>query len=113
MNIGVLLFFLQNIIVTALLGYKFVSSKDQVFKNFGIALLLDSVAFAVWSAAVISKPASLDQYVTVGAAFFITSLVFLFITSIHKMRASNRGMLIILGILVGIGVFYARTFLYP
>lgn len=113
MNIEVLLFFLHNILATALLGYKFVSSKDSIFKNFGIALLLDSVAFAVWSAAVVLKPENLDQFVTVGAAFFIASLVFLLITGTQKMNTSTRGMLVILGVMVGLAVFYARTFLYP
>ena len=113
MNIGVLLFFLHNILATALLGYKFVSSKDSVFKNFGIVLLLDSVAFAVWSAAVVLKPENLDLFVTVGAAFFITSLVFLLITGTQKMNTSTREMLVILGVVVGLVVFYARTFLYP
>src|SRR3989344_6130014 len=102
MNIGVLLFFLHNILATALLGYKFVSSKDSVFKNFGIVLLLDSVAFAVWSAAVVLKPENLDLFVTVGAAFFITSLVFLLITGTQNMNTSTREMLVILGVVVGL-----------
>lgn len=112
MNIGVLLFFLHNILATALLGYKFFRCKDPVYKNFGIALLLDSVAFAVWSAAVVLNPINLDQFVTVGAAFFIASLVFLLITGIQKVTASTRRVLIILGVVIGVALFFARTFLY-
>lgn len=113
MNTGVLLFFLHNILATALLGYKFVRSKDPVFKNFGIALLLDSAAFAVWSAAVVLNPVNLDQFVTVGAAFFIASLVFLLVTGTQKISASTRGLLVILGVIGGVALFFARTFLYP
>lgn len=88
-------------------------SRNLIFKNFGIALLLDSLAFAVWSVAVVINPVNLDQFVTVGAAFFIASLVFLFITSVQKTNSSTRGILIIFGVLVGVAMFCARTFLYP
>lgn len=113
MNIAVVLFFLHNIVATALLGYKFVVRKDPVFKNFGIALLLDSAAFVVWSAAVVLKPSDLELFVTVGAAFFIASLVFLLITGTQKASANTKGMLVILGVLVGIALFLGRTFFYP
>ena len=113
MDIGVSLFFLHNIIATALLGYKFVSRKDVEFRNFGIALLLESVAFVIWSAAVILKPVNLDQYVTVGAVFFIISLVFLFMVGIQKLSNSTRGILITLSVITGSALFFARTVLYP
>lgn len=113
MNIGVLLFFLHNILATALLGYKFVVRKDPVFKNFGIALLLDCAAFVVWSAAILLKPTNLDLFVTVGAAFFIVSLVFLLITGTQKINTSTQGLLIITGVVFGAALFIARTYIYP
>jgi len=113
MNIAVLLFFLHNILATALLGYKFVVRKDPIFKNLGTALLLDSAAFVVWSAAVILKPSNLELFVTVGAVFFIASLVFLLITGTQKVSASTKGILAVLGVIVGIALFLTRTFIYP
>lgn len=113
MNIGVLLFFLHNILATALMGCKFVVRKDPVFKNFGIALLLDSAAFVIWSAAVVLKPSNLELFVTVGAAFFIASLVFLVITASQKSSPGVRQALIIFGALLALVLFVARTFLYP
>lgn len=113
MNIGVFLFFLHNILATAVLGGKFVVRKDPVFKNFGIALLLDSAAFVVWTLAVVLQPTNLDQFVTLGAAFFIASLVYLLITGTQKASASTRGGITLLAVLLGICLFLARTFLFP
>ena len=113
MNIAVLLFFIHNILATLLLGYKFFGRKDGTFKNFGIALLLDSAAFAVWTIAVLLKPTNLDQYVTIGAAFFIASLVFLLITGTQNLKSGTRGLLVMIGVISGIAIFYTRTFIYP
>ena len=114
MNILVVLFFLQNIIVTAILGYKFFSQKKNLsFKNFGIALFLNTIAFAIWSFAIIQQASNLDQYVTAGAAFFIASLVFLLIAGTQEMKAGMRMGIVTIGIIVGVVLFYARTFMYP
>lgn len=113
MNFAVLLFFVHNVLATALLGYKFFSQKDKIFTNLGIALFLDSIAFAVWSAAVYLKPANLQAFVILGAVFFIVSLIFLLITSIQHVSTSTRNMIVLLGTFAGAGVLYLRTFVYP
>lgn len=113
MNVLVLLFFLQNIVVTAILGYKFFTRKNPVFKNFGIALFLNTIAFSIWSFAIIQQTSNLSQYVTAGAAFFITSLVFLLLAGTQEMKAGTRTGIVTIGVIAGIALFYIRTFMYP
>lgn len=113
MNLLVLLFFLQNIIVTAILGYKFFSQKNSAFKNFGIALFLNTIAFAIWSFAIIQQATNLNNYVTVGAAAFIASLIFLLLAGTQEMKAGMRMGIVTIGIIIGVVLFYARTFMYP
>ncbi len=113
MHILVLLFFLHNVLATFLLGGKFVSRENKVFKNFGIALLLNGVAFAIWSVAVVMKPEELAQYVTFGAVFFIASLIFYLIAGTQKLSSSNRRMLTAMGVVAGVAVFYVRTYVDP
>lgn len=113
MNLLVLLFFLQNIIVTAILGYKFFSQKNSAFKIFGIALFLNTIAFAIWSFAIIQQATNLNNYVTAGAAAFITSLIFLLLEGTQEMKAGMRMSIVTIGIIIGVVLFYARTFMYP
>lgn len=113
MNLLVLLFFIQNVALTALLGYKFVSTKDSIFRNFGIALLLNSVAFAIWSLAIIQQAADLNQYVTAGAIFFISSLVFLLLAGTQGLKAGTKTGILTTAVGAGIMLFYIRTFVYP
>ena len=113
MNPSVLLFFLHNVLATVLLGGKFVSKRDPVTKNFGIALLLDGVAFAIWSVAVALKPANLETYVTIGVFFFVASLIAFLNAGTQNMSPSARRSLLVLGVIVGAVVFYIRAFVYP
>ncbi len=103
MNLSVILFFLHNVLATVLLGGKFVSKRDSVIKNFGIALLLDGVAFAAWTFGILS-PTNLLSAVTIGAIFFLVSLVFMFRASTES--TGMRWSLTILGIVVALGIFY-------
>lgn len=108
MNILIVLFFLFNVFATAALGSRFIKkgAEDHVFKTFGIALLINAVAFAVWSFGIV-RPESLLTCVTLGTVAFLISLIFLFYTSVQKIHASiNRKLLIILSIVVVIGIFF-------
>lgn len=113
MNLLVTLFFLHNVLATAYLGSKFYSQKDKVLKSFGIALLLNSVAFTIWSFAVLTKPENLSTFVTIGVGFFITALVFFLNTATQNLKSDLRSKLLIIGSLFGIVLFYLRTFVYP
>lgn len=113
MNPFVLLFFLHNVLATVLLGGKFVSRREPVTKNFGIALLLDGIAFAIWSVAVALKPANLETYVTIGVLFFIASLIAFLNAGTQNMSPSARRSLLVLGVIAGAVVFYIRAFVYP
>lgn len=105
MNIAVVFFFLHNVIATFLLGMKFKAQKDNVFKFFGFALLLDAVAFAVWSFGVV-RPDNLLTSITIGAVIFLISLVFFLYSAVQQNQPSTRKLLIGLGVLVVLGIFY-------
>lgn len=113
MNTSVLLFFIHNVIATALLGRKFYMHSDAVLKNFGIALLLDGVAFAIWSYAVYARPANLEQYVSFGVIFFLASLIFLLMSGTHHLGTSHRSTIIGGGIVIAAIIFYLRSYVYP
>lgn len=113
MNSSVLFFFLHNVLAIFLLGGKFTSRRDPVTKNFGIALLLNGVAFAIWSAAVALRPQSLEYFVTAGVVFFIASLILFLNAGTQNLNSSTRKSLIVVGVLVGAVVFYIRAFVYP
>jgi hypothetical protein len=113
MNIAVAFFFFHNVLATLLLGGKFVSKKDGTFKNFGVALLLNAAAFAVWSIAIVAKVQNLETWVTCGVAFFIASLIFFLATGTQNMSALHRQTLVVIGIIVSAVLLYVRAFVYP
>ncbi|MFA5433500.1 MAG: hypothetical protein WC319_11615 [Candidatus Paceibacterota bacterium] len=106
MNLFVLLFFLFIVLSTFLLGINLVRRGGKVFKSFGMALLLDGVAFILWSLGLL-QPEKIAFYVTWGAIFFLASLVFLSRVSIQKIpEAKNRFLLTILSAVAAFGIFY-------
>jgi hypothetical protein len=113
MNTTVLFFFVHNVLATLLLGGRFALKRDRTFKYFGIALLLNAVAFAVWSAAVYMKASDLDVYVTYGTLFFIVSLVFFLLSAMQNFQSKSRQMIIGLGVVLGALVLYLRAFVFP
>lgn len=113
MNASVLLFFLYNVLATAILGGKFASRQDKVVKNFGFALILDAIAFAIWSIAVASKPDNLETYVNVGVIFFIASLIFFLRSGTQRMSAVSRRTLIVFGVIIAAVLFYLRASVFP
>lgn len=107
MNISVVLFFLFNVLATAVLGIKFaIKRDDKIFKMFGIALILNAIAFGIWSFGLIS-PENLLTCVTLGTVAFLIFLVFLFYTSIQRVESINiRRGLMVLCVIAVLGVFY-------
>jgi len=105
MNVMVLLFYVQNVVASLLLGGKFVGRRDPVLKNFGIALLFDAIAFAIWSFAVIAKPTNLDDYISYGTVAFIVSLVFLLAAGTQRLQKGTRMGVLVVGALAGAGIF--------
>ena len=113
MNPLVLSFFLHNVLATFLLGIKFRGRLDPVFRHFGSALILNGIAYAVWSAAVALRPQNLEMYVTIGALFFIASLITFLAAGIRGLNESKRRSLILIGSVGAIILFIVRTFVYP
>jgi hypothetical protein len=107
MNISVVVFFVFNVVATALLGGTFAGRKDnKAFKFFGIALLLNAAAFAIWTFGLLS-PGNLLGSVTLGAVVFLASLVVMFYAAVQNVRNTRtRWLWTILGIVVVAGIFY-------
>lgn len=113
MNSLVFLFFLNNVVATLLLGAKFVTRRDSVVKNFGVAFLFCGIAFAVWSAAVLIRPTILGTYVTIGGAFFIIAMIAFLNAGIQNIKVSSRRIILGAAIIMGALLFYTRTWVFP
>lgn len=105
MNIAVFLFFLHNVLATFFLGMKFKGRQDRALKFFGFALLLNAVAFAVWTFGII-RPENLLISVTIGAIIFLASLVFFLSASLQKAQPTTRLLLTGLGVVAVLVIFY-------
>ncbi len=105
MNTSVLLFFVSNVVATVLLGGKFISRNDPVFKYFGVGLLLEAVAFALWTIGYLNS-GQLLTFVTYGAIAFLASLVVFLYASLQDAPASTRNVVTLAGVAVVIGIFY-------
>jgi len=110
MNISVLLFFLNNVFATLLIGSKFSLRKEREFKTFGIGLIFIGIAFVIWSLAVATQTLNLERYITWGGVFFIISLIF-FVFSSQESKLKQP--LIWLSIFGGLILLYLRAFVYP
>ena len=107
MNTSVVLFFVFNILATVVLGGKFLSQRsDKVFKIFGVAMLLNALAFAIWTYGLV-KPENLLSSVTLGTIVFLVSLVAMFYLSIQRAQSgATKSVLAIVGIFAALGIFY-------
>jgi len=112
MNLLVAAFFLHNVLATLFLGFKFKGQSNPTFKNFGRALILISIAFAIWTTAILFN-LDLESYVTVGAAFFAAALVMLLAAGIQSLKTSQRHSIILWGSLLATALFLTRTLIYP
>jgi len=105
MNTSVVLFFVSNVIAALLLGMKFMKRRDPVLKFFGIGLLLDAGAFALWTIGYVN-PDSLLSFVTYGAIVFLASLIFFLHASLQPVSSSTRSLLTTVGAVALLGIFY-------
>ncbi len=106
MNLSVALFFIHTVVATLIVGTLFARRHDPVFRNFGIAILLDAAAFAAWTVPVFMEAANLALYVSVGTVFFIASMVFLLAAGTQGMSGPARRGLMLLAAVVGAGIYY-------
>jgi hypothetical protein len=105
MNTSVALFFVSNVVATVLLGGKFAAKKDPIFKYFGIGLLLDAVAFALWTIGYLN-PEQLLSFVTYGAIAFLASLVVFLHASLQQTSTSQRSLMTLIGAAAIVGIFF-------
>ena len=113
MNLLVLLFFVHNVVATAVIGNAFKKRMDSEVRDFGIALLLNALAFAIWTAAVIMNPGSLGLYVTIGAIPFIVSLIYMFRSGASSMSPEKRSSLTMVVAVLAVLIFIVRTYVFP
>ncbi|HLC76719.1 MAG TPA: hypothetical protein VJH04_00790 [archaeon] len=109
MNLPVLLFFAHNVLATVLLGGKFARSSDRIFRYFGIGLLLDAFAFAMWTIGYVNSE-QLLTFVTFGAIAFLVSLVFFLYASLQQTSTTTRLLVTALGVAAVIGIFYVGRY---
>jgi len=113
MNPYVVFFFAHSVIATLVLGILFIRRKDSVFKNFGITMLLNAVAFTIWCFGLIN-PGNFLVCVNFGMIFFLASLVSLFYVSVHKVqKTSSRQLLMVLSVVAVACIFYIGYKLAP
>ena len=104
MNTQVALYFISNVVATFIVGAKFATKSEKAFKSFGVALLINSLAFTLWTIGYISQ-ANLLNLVTLGAIAFLVSLIFFFQTSLHNTSSNVRMGLTLLGAITIMAIF--------
>ncbi|MDD2731679.1 MAG: hypothetical protein PHI53_00595 [Candidatus Pacebacteria bacterium] len=112
MNPFVIFFFAHSVIATLVLGILFIRRNDSVLKSFGVTMLLNAIAFTIWSFGLIS-PENLNASVSIGNVFFLSSLVSLFYVSVHKQKIPTRWLLTALSAIAVACIFYVGYKLAP
>lgn len=109
MNSLVVLFFASNVLAALLLGVKFARQNDPAFKYFGIGLLFDALAFAMWTIGY-TNPNLLLSFVTYGAIAFLISLIIFLYASLSKASESTRLWVTVLGVAMIVGIFFVGRY---
>lgn len=113
MDAFVLVFFIHSVLATLLIGGKLFSNPDRDVKRFGVALLLDAVAFIIWTVAVVVKPVELEVYTNLGAVFFIASVIAFLNAGMPKVGRVLRQAILLISVILGALVLYMRLYMYP
>ena len=104
MNTQVALYFISNVLATLIVGGKFATKSEKTLKTFGVALLIDALAFALWTIGYLNQSMLLIM-VTAGAIALLVSFLFFFRVSLHDVSPSAKTGLSILGIVALIAIF--------
>ncbi len=113
MNFMVGLFFLSATLIGLVAALQFLQAKNKTLKAFGFGLLLNSLAFAIWTAAVLIQPAQLEAWVTIGVVPFILSLLAYLSAGIQKLPNKSQQNLLAAASVLGVGLFALRTYVLP
>jgi len=105
MNSLVVLFFVVNALAATFLARKFMAKNDVTLKYFGVGLLLNALAFAMWTIGYVNAPQLLN-FVTFGAIAFLVSLIVFLYASLQKLSSGNRLLVTIVGTFAIIGIFF-------
>lgn len=106
-------FFVAATLATLAVGVSFVRRGGRPFRYFGLGLVLNSVAFAIWTAAVLAKPESgLNWWVTVGVFWFFGGLVLFAATWVLELAEPQRRAALVVGAAWIVGVVALRL-AYP
>lgn len=105
-------FFVSGTLAMFYLAWRFMAQKAPVYRSFGKGLLLYGLAFAVWSALVISKPASLEPYTTIGAVPFVLAHLFYLQAAADKLSVSKKSTVYLLAAAYVAVLFVLRTVVY-
>lgn len=112
MSYLVLLFFIHNVLATAILGVLFLKRGGSVAIPFGIGLLLDTIAFAAWGWALIS-PENLPNLVTLGAVAALVSFVAFLKAGTSDLARATQLRVLLAGAVFVFATFIAGRYVYP
>lgn len=104
MNTQVALYFVSNVLATLIVGGKFATKNEKGFKTFGVALIIDALAFALWTVGYLNQTILLVM-VTAGAIALLVSFLFFFRASLHEVSSQTRMGLTILGVVALLAIF--------
>ncbi len=107
------LFFVMGTGAMWFLAYKFLLAKDATYRHFGAGLGLYGLAFAIWTVLVFTKPENLEVLTTLGVIPFALAHLFFLMSSTESLKAKNRSLIIMSGVVYLAALFLLRTFVYP
>lgn len=87
------------------------TKKDSTLRNFGIGLLLTSIAFGFWAYVTGFRPTDLAFVVGIGVLFFIGALFYFFMSYLTALKGNARIIAIIFG-LVAFVILVALRFIF-
>lgn len=110
----VALFFFHGAFASFITGTALWPKKDRTVKFFGMALILNGLAFMTWALLAANRLHSLRIFAGLAAVFLILALLSFFLVSIqHLEDSSSYGAALLVGAVGALGLFVLRTFVYP
>lgn len=107
------LFFIGSTASLLVTGFALSRGRLESLRYFGLGLMMDGIAFGIWTVAVVTKPdEGLGGWVTAGVLFFLASLILFVLTSAGRIAPRQRPILVGATIVYVVAVFMVRVF-YP
>lgn len=112
-NVNVFTFFIIGTLGFGWLALRFIPGKAFAFRMFGIGLSLLALAFAVWSAIIVTQPADLSPLTTVGVIPFAAANLFFVAAGTSDFSPKVRRTLLLVAAAVLAVLLVLRTVVFP